>query len=126
VSVSYRLDGLLHLTDHGVALEWIETRTLEQVSLEKIGTDVDEVATDILEVPMARLAGAWVIGGWWWPQLELRARGFKDFEEVPGARGVSLRLRIHRRDRALARAIAGEIQAGVAAESALSHHSNSC
>lgn len=108
-SVSYRLDGLLHLTDDGITLEWTETRTVEEVSLDRVGTDVDEAGTVSLEVPMERLAGAWVIGGWWWPRLELRARGFEDFEQVPGVRGVTLSLRIHRRDRALANAIAGEI-----------------
>lgn len=108
-SVSYRLEGLLHLTDDGIALEWTETRTIEQVSLGRIGTDVDESAVDVVEVPMERLLGAWVIGGWWWPRLELRARSFEDFAQVPGVRGVTLSLRIHRRDRELAQAIARRI-----------------
>jgi hypothetical protein len=112
-SVSYRADGLLHLHDEGITLEWTETRTIDEVSLENIGTNVDASAADGLEVPMSRLAGAWVIGGWWWPRLELRARGLEDFQYVPGVRGVTLSLRIHRRDRELARAIAREIEAGV-------------
>ena len=37
-SVSYKADGLLHLTDTGLLLEWTETRTSEKVSLERVGT----------------------------------------------------------------------------------------
>jgi hypothetical protein len=114
-SVSYRVDGLLRLADQSVTLEWTGTRTTEQVSLDKIGTDVDELPLEWLEVPFGRLAGAWVIGGWWWPRLELRARGVEDFDGVPATRGVTLRLRIHRRDRRLAHAIASEIEMRVAA-----------
>jgi hypothetical protein len=109
-SVSYRVDGLLRLADQSVTLEWTGTRTTEQVSLDKIGTDVDELPLEWLEVPFGRLAGAWVIGGWWWPRLELRARGVEDFDGVPATRCVTLRLRIHRRDRRLAHAIASEIE----------------
>lgn len=114
-SVSYRFDGFLRLADQSVTLEWSGTRTTEQVSLDKIGTDVDEFPLEWLEVPFRRLAAAWVIGGWWWPRLELRARGVEDFDQVPAARGITLRLRIRRRDRGLARAIASEIEARVAA-----------
>lgn len=108
-SVSYRADGLLHLGDDGITLEWTETRTTEQVSLEKIGTDTDQLPLERLDLPMDRIAGAWLIGGWWWPRLELRARDFEDFAQVPAVRGITLRLRIHRRDRELARAIAMKI-----------------
>lgn len=114
-SVSYQIDGIMHVDDQAVTLEWTRTRTTEQVSFEKVGTEVDELPLEWLELPYERLAGAWVIGGWWWPRLELRARGFEDFEGVPAARGVTLRLAIQRRDRALARAIAAEIAVQVAA-----------
>jgi hypothetical protein len=115
-SVSYRADGLLHLNEHGITLEWTETRTIDEVSLENIGTNVDAFAADGLELPMSRLAGAWVVGGWWWPRLELRARGLEDFQDIPGVRGVTLGLRIHRRDRDLARALARAIEAAVSRE----------
>lgn len=108
-SVSSRIDGLLHLRSNGVRLEWQETETREQVSLERVGTDVQRFELQPLELPYERIAGAWVIGGWWWPRLELRARSFTDLEGVPGARGITLMLRIQRRDRALARAVAAEL-----------------
>lgn len=62
-SVSYRFDGFLRLADQSVTLEWSGTRTTEQVSLDKIGTDVDEFPLEWLELPFRRLAAAWVIGG---------------------------------------------------------------
>ena len=114
-SVSYRVDGLLRLADQSITLEWTGTRTTEQVSLDKVGTDVDELPPEWLELPIGRIAGAWVVGGWWRPRLELRARESGDFDGVPAARGVTLPLWIHRRDRGLARALALEIQACVAA-----------
>jgi len=114
-SVSYRAEGLLHLMDWGIVLEWSETRTTERVSVERIGTDVEHLPAETVEVPFEQLVEAWVIGGWWWPQLELRARELGAFIGVPGVRGVTLRLRIHRRDRSLARAIAIEIRERAAA-----------
>lgn len=117
-SVSSRIDGLLHLRADGIRLEWQETETREQVSLERVGTDVERYELQPLELPYDRIAGAWVIGGWWWPRLELRARSFADLEGVPGARGITLMLRIQRRDRALARAVAAELVAQAAAGAA--------
>lgn len=108
-SVSFRVDGLLHLTADGLRFEWDETRTSERFSLERTGTDVEHYALEPLDLPFDRIAGAWVIGGWWWPRLELRARALEDWEGVPGARGVTLVLRLARRDRALAEAIASQI-----------------
>ena len=113
-SVTYRLDGFLRLTDEGVTLEWSGTRRTEQVSLDKVGTDVVELPPDWLELPFTRIDGAWVLGGWWWPRIELRALALEDFDGVPAARGVTLSLRIQRRDRGLALEIASEIAARVA------------
>ncbi len=117
-SVSHRADGVLRLTEEGVTLEWAEVQTVEEVSLERVGTDVRALPPEGLDVPIERLAGAWLVGGWWSPRRELRAREGEDFEAVPGVRGVTLSLRIHRRDRplaaAIARAIVSRIEDGVA------------
>jgi len=123
-SVSYRLSGLLRLADQSVILEWTGTRTTEQVSLDKVGTDVDQLPMEWFELPFGRIAGVWVVGGWWRPRLELRAREDSDFTGMPSSRGVTLPLRIHRRDRGLARAIASAIDARVAA-TALAFESHS-
>ena len=114
-SVSYRLSGLLRLADQCVILEWTGTRTIEQLSLDKVGTDVEQLPMEWFELPYERIAGAWVVGGWWRPRLELRAREDGDFTGMPSSRGVTLPLRIHRRDCGVARGIASEIDARVAA-----------
>lgn len=108
-SVSHRADGTLRVTEQGVRLEWAEVQTVEQVSLDRVSTDVNELPPEWLELPSERIAGAWLVGGWWAPRLDLRARETGDFEGVPGVRGVTLSLRIHRRDRPLAGAIAQAI-----------------
>lgn len=114
-SVSFRVDGLLQVIEEGITLEWTGTRTTEQVSFEKIGTDVEELSLEWVELPFERLAGVWLLGGWWRPRLELRARGIEDFDGVPAARGVTVSLGIHRRDRALARNLGSAIAARIAA-----------
>lgn len=111
MSVSWQLTGWLRLGDEGVTLELTGTRTTQQVSLDKIGTDVQEMPLDRFELPFDRIAGAWLIGGWWMPQLELRTRSDDDLKGLPAVRGVTLALRIQRRDRGLAQAIASEIEA---------------
>ena len=88
-SISYRADGLLHLTDQGVTLEWTETRTHEQVSIDRVGTDVETFPREGVDLSVSQLAGAWVAGGWWRPRLELRVRLAQDLEGVPGKRGVT-------------------------------------
>jgi len=52
-SVSYQLNGLLRLADQSVTMEWTGTRTTEQVSLDKIGTDVDELPVEWFELLLA-------------------------------------------------------------------------
>lgn len=112
-SVSYQLTGWLRLGDEGLTLELTGTRTTQQVSLDKIGTDVQELQLEWFELPFHRIAGALLIGGWWRPRLELRTRSDADLEGLPATRGVTLALRTHRRDRGLAQAIASEIEVRV-------------
>ena len=114
-SVSFRSEGLLHLMDWGIVLEWNQTRTTERVSMAGVATDVEELPLEAVEVPIELLVDARVIGGWWRPQIELRARGLDAFSGIPGVRGGTLRLLVHRRDRSLSRAIAIEIRERAAA-----------
>src|SRR5580765_6950374 len=106
-SVSYRTEGLLHLTDWGLILEWSKTRTTQRVTMiGEVGTDVEEFPPEAIEMRIEDIAGASVIGGWWRrrPQIELRARGLEVFRGIPGVHGATLRFPIERRDRSLARA----------------------
>ena len=109
-SVSYKVEGLLHLSDHLVTLEWSGTQTIEQFTFEKVGTDVDDYPHDWLELPVTMISDARAMGGWWWPRFELRARRLDAFDTVPTARGATLSLRIRRRDRTRAREMAVAIE----------------
>ena len=109
-SLSYQVAGTVRLTDDGLELTWTETETSQRVSLERLGTDVGDLGEESLDLTNAQLAGAWVVGGWWRPRLELRVQHTDDLDHMPAARGVTVMLRIERRDRALAAAIAAEIR----------------
>jgi hypothetical protein len=113
-SVSYRLTGELRLSDECITLRWTGTRTVEQVTLDRVGTDVEDLPVEGFELPYDRIEGAWVTGGWWRPRLQLRTRSKEDLDGVPASRGVLLSLVIHRRDRGPAREIASEIEARAA------------
>src|SRR5262245_32054161 len=56
-SVSYRAEGLLHLTDWGLVLEWTNTRTTQRVSMMgEVATDVEELPLQTVEIPFEEIA----------------------------------------------------------------------
>ncbi len=105
-SISYRLDGLLHLVGDMLTFEWAATRRTQLVSLGGVKDQVDESPIGAVQVPQRWITRAQVRGGWWAPRLQLRARRIDAFDGIPGARPGTLTLRIRRRDRAHANAIA--------------------
>ena len=108
-SISYRVEGLLHLDGGRLSFEWTATRTTERVSVKGIGTDVDRSPIGTLEVPADWIIGVRLRGGWWWPRLELRARRLDAFDGFPGSRPGLIMLKIRRRDRGHAGAFVAAI-----------------
>ena len=98
-SITYRVDGLLHLEETGLVLEWAATERIQRVSLTSIRTDHEDLPLETLEMPLSWIAEARLVGGWWMPRLELRARRLDAFDGVPSAGAGVLRLRIGRRYR---------------------------
>ncbi len=126
-SVSYRLEGRAHFANDVLTLEWAGTRTTEQISAKgtslgipmiKIGTDVSHSPIGSLEVPVSWISDVRVRGGWWWPQVVLRARRLDTFDRVPGATPGILVVKIRRADRGHAHAFADAIN-GASATSPL-------
>ncbi|MDH3290220.1 MAG: hypothetical protein OEO20_01805 [Gemmatimonadota bacterium] len=116
-SVSYRLDGLLHVAADLLTFEWAATRRTQRVSLTGVKDEAEDSPIGTLEVPRSSIARAQLRGGWWAPRLQLWAGRIDAFDGIPGARPGMLTLRIHRRDRGHARAMAEAIaQAGTEAE----------
>jgi hypothetical protein len=109
VSISIKLEGLLHVLDDVVSLEWSATRKVESVSLRGIRDEVDQSPVGACDIPVDLILEARLRGGWWAPRLELRATRLDAFEEIPSAQNGTAKLRIQRRDREKARAVCAEI-----------------
>lgn len=108
-SISYRVEGLLHLEGDTLLFEWAGTRKTEWVALGSVTDELDRSPVARLEVPVTAIAGVRLLGGVWLTRLELRARGLDVFHGIPGARPGAIRLRIRRRDRKLAALLAAAI-----------------
>ena len=113
-SESRRVHGLLHLDAGTVTFEWRAVLHVELVSLTRVHVDDVATRTERVVVPVAAIGAARLTGGWWAPRLVLRARRLDAFDGVPGAGPGTVALRIARRDRALAAAMAGALVAACA------------
>jgi len=109
VSISIKLEGLLHLNEKELLLEWTATRTVESVSLEGVRDEVDQSPVGSCEIPLSDILEASVRGGWWAPRLELRARSLEAFEDIPTAENGIAKLRIRRSDRQHAKGLCAGI-----------------
>ena len=102
-SVSYKVDGVLHLDGDNLTLEWAVDRHTESVGLGGVRTDVEKFDYEDLVVPLSWLMEARLTR---FPRrLRLRAKHLDAFEGVPGERPARLALKIRRRDRHLAAAM---------------------
>lgn len=110
-SIWHRVLGLLHFDGETVTLEWSATRHLEQVSLSGVRVQDDAEEPTLLDLPLSWIAEARVTGGWWAPRFRLRGRRLDAFDGVPGAGLGTLILKVARRDRAIARAMAASLAA---------------
>jgi hypothetical protein len=82
-SISYRLDGLLHVVGDVITFEWAATRHTQRVSLTGVKDEVDESPVGAVQVPLRCITRAQVRGGWWTPRLQLWARRIDAFHGVP-------------------------------------------
>jgi hypothetical protein len=114
-SISYQSEGLLHLIDGTLTLEWAATRSTERVGFTGIRTEVDHSPIGTCDVPVSWIGEARLRLGWRGWRLTLRARRLDAFEGVPGRQPGSLTLRIRRRDRKHAAAFVAEINAAAVA-----------
>lgn len=69
-SVSYRLDGLLSLSDDVVTLEWKARRHTEHVGIGGVKDVVDESPIGTMEISRDLIARARV-NGWFRPRLQM-------------------------------------------------------
>ncbi len=110
-SVSYQLEGLLHLEGETLTFEWAATRHTETVSLRGVKDYVDESPIGTVQVPRSAITRV-VLRGRLMPRLHLWAKRIDAFNGIPSARPGALTLRLRRQDRDLARAMADAITGG--------------
>jgi hypothetical protein len=113
--VSRRADGMLHLLDGVLLLEWAVTESVDEVGLSNVSSTTETFAAEEMEIPLEWLAGVELVGGILRPRLMLHARSLRVFEGIPGAKGARLDLRYDRSDRMVAVALVRAIEAALLA-----------
>ncbi|HSE27245.1 MAG TPA: hypothetical protein VLA95_03385 [Gemmatimonadales bacterium] len=108
-SISWSITGLLHHEVTQLAFEWEGTRRTQGLTLGGAVDRVDQVPAEVVEVPIELVAEAWLTGGWWLPRFIVRGRRLDVFDGLPGALAGRAVLRIERRHRDIAQAMAAEI-----------------
>lgn len=98
-STGYQMVGQLHLDNLTLIVEWTGSRTTEKIGFSGISRTEDRLPVEELEIPVGYISGANLIGGWWRPSLELRGMRLDLFDDLPGSKPGSVRLRIKHRDR---------------------------
>jgi hypothetical protein len=112
LSIVFKVEGYLHLTDEAMVLEWSGTESVDAVGGDGIRSTVDPLPHEEAEVPRAEIVRArlrWPLVA---PRLLLTSRRLGTFNGLPGARPGRLSLRIRRRDAALAARYAAQLDAG--------------
>ncbi len=110
-SISYRLEGLLHLDGDTITLEWSATRRTQALTLTGVKDEVDQSPVGTADIPVSWISRMRVTGGWWYPRLQLWARRLEAFDGIPTAQGARLALHIDRGNRQLAVAFAAALDA---------------
>lgn len=104
-SISWRIEGLLHLEGAMLILEWSGVRKEDRAGAGGIKSVQEELPHEVQNVPVEWISEVTMGGIWVLPSLILRARRLDAFEGVPSARPGYLRLRLRRRDVDCARAM---------------------
>jgi hypothetical protein len=108
-----RLEGLLHLSESGLVLEWSGSVEVVQVSGPEVRTRVEAVPATRREIPFERLADV-ALRGWWRPWLEVRTADLEALEGVPAAASGKLSVRLRRADRRAAQHLVVGVRDGIA------------
>lgn len=109
-SVSYKVDGLLHLGNDALTFEWVARRQIERIGFTGVKKEEDESPVGRARVPLDVITRVRLRGGWWAPRLDVYARQLEAFEDIPSARPGIVTLRIRRADRGIAAAMVHAIQ----------------
>jgi len=109
------VEGMLHLEGDQLVLEWAMTRTTQEVSVLGVKDESEAFDPEEAVLPLEWLVSVALEGGILSPRLELRGRGMRVFEGIPGAKGATLALHYSRGDRMVAVAMHRTITAALQA-----------
>lgn len=113
--VTTRVEGLLHLEEGQLLLEWIISTKVEEVRLLSVTQERETSEPQFAELPLDALVSITLAGGILAPHLLLRARSLRLFDGIPGAKGAELAVHYARRDRLHAVAMLHAIDAALQA-----------
>ena len=110
-SVGYKVEGLLHLENDSLTLEWAVDKTTENVGLSGVSTDVEKFDYEDLTLHLTWLTEVRLTGGFFRPwRIHLRASRLDAFDGIPAAKPGRISLKIRRRNRHIAAAMVAAIQ----------------
>jgi hypothetical protein len=107
------VEGMLHLEGDHLVLEWAMTQTTQEVSVLGVKDESEVFDPEEAFIPLDWLASVALAGGILSPRLELRGRGLRVFEGIPGAKGATLPLHYARGDRMVAVAMVRAIESAL-------------
>lgn len=110
-STNFRFQGLLHVHDEGLLLEWTGTAKVERFGLTGIGDETLPLPDESLTLPYPRLRDVLLQGGWLMPRLVLLGNELDALRIIPSEDGGRVCLWIARRDRRLAQEFVQRIRA---------------
>lgn len=110
-STNFRFQGLLHVHDEALLLEWTGTAKVERFGLTGIGDETLPLPDESLTLPYPRLRDVLLQGGWLMPRLVLLGNELDALRIIPSEDGGRVCLWIARRDRRLAQEFVQRIRA---------------
>jgi hypothetical protein len=93
-SREFKVDGLLHLEQGVLVLEYAVRETVQRFGFEGVGTDRNEYPAEVVEIPVEWISDIRITDLILFTWITLRARRLDTFEGIPGAGPGRLTLRV--------------------------------
>ena len=118
MSTTFRLHGYLHVEDDLLVVEWGGTALVTDVGGAGVRIEKEALPDERLEVPVAALRRAELLGGWFRPRLTVQARTVGALAGVPTEEFGVVHFWYDRSERFTAIAVAQELDDAIAAADA--------
>ena len=115
-STSFQVRGTLRIEGSLLVVEWGGAVRVQEVGPLTVRDEREWLPDERLLVPLLDLEMAEVVGGWWWPRLTVHANTPGALAEIPSAVDDVVKFWYGMRDRAIARALAADINDAISRE----------